>query len=415
VPKKKRPSADLPGFDQGEESELSHLPGTSQDFRFLDYLDEYDREPGFVVGEYPLDRIAPDFYQSRGGVLPRALGFDVLVGNLSHQEALQRWEAGLESSGPQRQQYQDLVGLKESIRANGLLHPIHIYRQPKDDGYVILAGERRYWAFWMLRVETGRYERIPAVVHAEPSRFLQIAENEEVAPLSTVGRARQAALGYLDLLGIRPPEDIPTGDNEYWDFYRQALMGSEELIGQKRLPDNFWPQLEERLGMHRVSILGFLELLALPSEGLNQADAWLLNQSQLSAVLTASQDVQNRLVRLAADHELPGTEIKRLARLARLPGRGAYAKALRELEGGQPEAPRTHKRRQRPPIEVHMGKVLSTFKGLRKITGGDYRGLARLIIGNHPKDAPRLAEQMESAAAAIREELAQAEEEKEGD
>jgi hypothetical protein len=69
----------------------------------------------------------------------------------------------------------------------------------------LLAGERRYWAFWLLRMETGEYETIPAVIHAEPSRFLQITENEEVEPLSTIGRARQVAIAYLETLGIFPP------------------------------------------------------------------------------------------------------------------------------------------------------------------------------------------------------------------
>jgi hypothetical protein len=69
----------------------------------------------------------------------------------------------------------------------------------------LLVGERRYWAFWLLRMETGEYETIPAVIHAEPSRFLQITENEEVEPLSTIGRARQVAIAYLETLGIFPP------------------------------------------------------------------------------------------------------------------------------------------------------------------------------------------------------------------
>jgi hypothetical protein len=406
VSKKNRPSADLPGFADQPEAGSSHLPGASAQPRFIEYLEQYDQDAGFQVGEYPLERIVPDFYQSRGGVLPRPLSFDILVGKLSHGEALQRWQEELVVGTPQHQRYLELVGLKDSIRANGLLHPIHLYKDRDKDTYVILAGERRYWAFWMLRLESGEYVRIPAVLHAEASRFLQIAENEEVAPLSIVGRVRQAALGYLELLGVRPPAQAPLGDVEYWTYYRQALLGAQELLGQKRLPDNFWAQLEERLGMHRVSILGFLELMNLPDESLNLADTWLLNQSQLSALLTVPGDVQNQIVRLVTTYDLPGPEIKRLARLAHIPGRSAYQNALRELaKAGGDEEPVKHRRRQRPPIEVHMSRMFTTFRGLQKLTGGDYRGLARLIAGNHPQEAGRLAGQLEAAAAAIRAEL----------
>lgn len=80
------------------------------------------------------------------------------------------------------------------------------------------------------------------------------------------------AIAYLETLGIYPPADLPVSDEEYWGFYRQALLGPEELLGQKRLPDNFWPQLEDWLGMHRVSMLGLLGLLRLPEAGLHRAD-----------------------------------------------------------------------------------------------------------------------------------------------
>jgi hypothetical protein len=413
VSKKNRPASDLPGFGlespAGPESsaEPERLPGASRQHRFLDFVAEFDQEAGFTVGEYPLERIAPDFYQSRGGVLPRSLAFDVLVGKIPHVEALARWENSLVAATPQHQQYLDLLSLKESIRTNGLLHPIHIYKDPHLDSYTILAGERRYWAFWLLRIETGKYSRIPAVIHAEPARFLQIAENEEIAPLSTIGRARQVALGYLDLLNIRPPGHLPQGDAEYWAFYRQALLGPEALLGQKRLPDHFWPQLEARLGMHRVSILGFLDLLNLPDESLSQADQWFLNQNQLTAVLAAPRDVHNQIVGLIAQRGLAGPEIKRLARLAQMPGRSAFNSALRQLAASTDETAAASKarRRQRPPLEVHIGKVFNSFHGLRKFSGGDYRSFARLVASNHPEEASQLAGELEAAALAIRAEL----------
>lgn len=68
-------------------------------------------------------------------------------------------------------------------------------------------------------------------------------------------------------------------------------MGPEELLGQKRLPDNFWAHLESELGMQRVSMLGFLGLLRLPEAGLHAADKWRLNHSQIEAILSAPEDL----------------------------------------------------------------------------------------------------------------------------
>jgi len=404
VSKKRRPPINIPGLDALED-QGGRLPGSSIEAHYLRQTDvEREDEAGFIASDYPLALIEPDFYQGRGGVLPRSLTFDVIRKTTSHLEALESWIAGLVEGTPEHEEYLRLVSLKESIRSVGLLHPIHIYMDAETRAFRLLAGERRYWAFWLLRMETGEYETIPAVIHAEPSRFLQITENEEVEPLSTIGRARQVAIAYLETLGIFPPVYPPVSDEEYWGFYRQALLGPEELLGQKRLPDNFWAHLESKLGMHRVSMLGFLGLLRLPEAGLHAADKWRLNQSQIEAILSAPEDLQQKFVELAVSHLLPAPELKRLARLAAMPGRGAFQAALHDLENPRQDEHK-YRRRQRPPIEVQMAKIFSTFRGVEKVTGSDFRGLARLIVANKPEEASQLCNQLESAAAALRAEL----------
>ena len=404
MPKKNRPPVSIPGLDDLE-ADSGRLPGSSIDTHYLRQVSaEHGDEDGFIASEYPLGVIEPDFYQGRGGVLPRNLAFEVIRKSITHLEALETWTNSLVEGTPEYDEYLRLVSLKESIRSVGLLHPIHIYMDAETKTFRLLAGERRYWAFWLLRMETGEYETIPAVIHAKPSRFLQITENEEVEPLSTIGRARQVAIAFLETLGIFPPTEPPTSDVEYWGFYRQALLGPEELLGQKRLPDNFWPQLEEKLGMHRVSMLGLLGLLRLPEAGLQRADKWRLNQSQIDAVLTAPEDLQEKFIGLATSYLLPAPELKRLVRLAAMPGRGAFEAALRDLENPRSEEPK-YKRKQRPPIEVQMTKMFSTFRGVEKVTGGDFRGLARLIVANRPKEADELCHQLEAAATALRSEL----------
>jgi len=402
VPSKKiRPPVDLSGLDAHSSVKL---PGTS----LSPFEQNIPEEAGLTVGEYLLEDLLPDAYQSRGGVLPRNLLSKLLAGNLTHPEALEEWRNSLVEGTPQHDRYLGLQNLKQSILDNGLLHPIHIYKDGERNSYVIEAGERRYWAFWLLHEETGKYSRIPAFVHAEPSRFLQITENEEVAPLSIIGRARQAALGYLEILGIRPPTELPTLDSAYWNFYRQALWDPKDLIGQKYLPDNFWPQLEQRLNLHRVSILGLINLLGLTDDGLAISDEWYLNQSQIQAVLDAPQEIQSRLLVLAEDYGLPAPKLKQLVRLANLSDHAAFDAALREIEKtDEDRAKEKLKRHQRAPMEVHVTKIFKTFQGIDKITGGDYRSLANYIAGTRAESALQLADQLEKAAAAIRNEINQ--------
>ena len=96
-----------------------------------------------------------------------------------------------------------------------------------------------------------------------------------------------------------------------------------------------------------------------------------------------------------------------------MPGRGAFDAALCELENPRGEDAK-YKRRQRPPIEVQMTKILSTFRAVEKVTGGDFRGLARLIVANKPKEAGDLCSQLEAAAADLRSELEAAAKEEQG-
>ncbi|HZD55231.1 MAG TPA: hypothetical protein VE136_00800, partial [Anaerolineales bacterium] len=63
-------------------------------------------------------------------------------------------------------------------------------------------------------------------------------ERRKVKSEAKPGKQRGCFLSALD---IHAPESPPSEDESYWAFYRQALLPTEKLTGQKRLPDNFWP------------------------------------------------------------------------------------------------------------------------------------------------------------------------------
>ena len=124
--KKNRPPVDFPGLDDLE-AEGGPLPGSSAEAHYLSPVDQGRAdEGGLMASDYPLTAIEPDFYQGRGGVLPRRLTFEVLHKSIGHLEALEGWINGLVEGTPEHEEYLQLVGLKESIRSVGLLHPIHI-------------------------------------------------------------------------------------------------------------------------------------------------------------------------------------------------------------------------------------------------------------------------------------------------
>lgn len=358
---------------------------------------------GMVIAEYRLEHILPDYFQSRGGVLPREISVALLKEEIGPKEALAAWRQVAEKDPAHGRSLGALQQLADSIRANGLINAIHIAESDDIDGYVILAGERRYWAFWLLQDQHDGYGRIPAILHPDPLRFLQIAENEDVEPLSMVSRARQAALAYLELMGIRPPGAFLEEDSEYWDFYRLSLQDPEELIGSTYRPRGLWDELEERLGMTRPAILRLLKVITLPEDALERADRWDLGHRQLLSILKAPGEYQEELVDITIEHNLAGSSLIRLVKLAGQSDKASYKEALKRLRGDKSEEAKTALRR--PPMEKHTLRLISGIKGVEKEGKGDFGHMARLVVGNQPETAENLAGALAKAAAAIRAEL----------
>lgn len=85
-----------------------------------------------------------------------------------------------------------IAELAQSIKENGLIQPIMV--RPSKTGYAIVAGERRFKAFQLLRRDT-----IPAIVadtSADDSENLSLIENIQRMDLSAI----EEALAYQSLL-----------------------------------------------------------------------------------------------------------------------------------------------------------------------------------------------------------------------
>ncbi|MFS8571949.1 MAG: nucleoid occlusion protein [Clostridia bacterium] len=78
---------------------------------------------------------------------------------------------------------EQLEELAASIREHGILHPVVV--RPKDEGYELVVGERRYRACRLLG-----WERIPAVVRDLP--------DSEVAALALIENLQRADLSFFE-------------------------------------------------------------------------------------------------------------------------------------------------------------------------------------------------------------------------
>ena len=84
-----------------------------------------------------------------------------------------------------RKEYADIDGLADSIRKNGLIHPITVYCV-SGEGYVVKTGHRRLKAYRRLFVEEPkRFRAIPCLVSTPYNiAAVQLAENVQRADLS---------------------------------------------------------------------------------------------------------------------------------------------------------------------------------------------------------------------------------------
>lgn len=128
-----------------------------------------------------------------------------------------------------------LLRLAGSILREGLINPITIIDQR--DRHLIESGERRWLAYWLLRLHTqaaDEFARIPAVM-ASGADFVwrQAAENTARRSLNAVGMARQLALLIMAARGQDQYHDydqIVTPGGSDRRFYAQIADGNIHRI-----------------------------------------------------------------------------------------------------------------------------------------------------------------------------------------
>jgi ParB family chromosome partitioning protein len=98
---------------------------------------------------------------------------DIPIGDIQIKENVRRTYTGIEE-------------LAASIKQHGLLQPITVY--PKDDGYIVKTGHRRFQAYCLLyKEEPERYHSIRCIIsNADRIAIIQLVENVQREDLSQI-------------------------------------------------------------------------------------------------------------------------------------------------------------------------------------------------------------------------------------
>jgi len=166
-----------------------------------------------------------------------------------------------------------IVQLAADIHRIGLQSPIRVRKG--DNGYVIVYGERRWWAHHLLDMMTDDdYSRIPAIVSDKSEWEIataQASENNANEGLNAIGRARQFAKllmvarddGYLAY-----EECIAPGDCDRL-YFAQVADGNTH-----RIPRGMGSEFEAALGVSTGQMRQYRALLALTNDSHVNNQLW---------------------------------------------------------------------------------------------------------------------------------------------
>lgn len=186
-----------------------------------------------------------------------------------------------------------LKELSDSIKQNGMLQPIVV--MPAENGYILLAGERRWRAAMMAGVT-----KVPALVKK--------VDEEKAAEISLIENLLREDLTPLEVANSL-------------ESLRQRLSLTHE-------------ELAERIGLDRSTVTNFLRLLKLPApikEALHNGE---INMGQAKALLSIDDpQLQLKAFEYIKKHNLNVREVEKLvANLKKSDGRPEKDPDLKRLE-----------------------------------------------------------------------------------
>lgn len=184
---------------------------------------------------------------------------------------------GVDTDGtpPIYESFISLLRLAASIRSEGLINPISIIDQR--DRHLIESGERRWLAYWLLRLHTQdgeKFSRIPSVT-ASGADFVwrQAAENTARRSLNAVGMSRQLALLIMAARGDDQYHDfdqiVPPGASDR-RFYAQVADGNVH-----RIPKGSGERIQAAMGLSESQLAQYRRLLHITDDDEVNDQLWM--------------------------------------------------------------------------------------------------------------------------------------------
>lgn len=168
-----------------------------------------------------------------------------------------------------------LEELKNSIAEKGIIQPITV--RPVDDGFELIAGERRLRAVTALQLET-----IPAYV-------LNVETDEDMLELSLIENIKRENLNPIDIARA----------------YNRLLVDCK--LTQEAV--------SKRVGKERSTVANFLRLLKLPKHVQESLKFGELNMGHARALITIEDsELQNEIWQKIVKNNLSVREVERLAK-----------------------------------------------------------------------------------------------------
>ena len=317
--------------------------------------------------------IRPDPFQARR-VLPPAVRAGFISGQLNAAGALAAWRAMAEDDLREAKLLESqVITLAASIREQELVNPITVCA----DG-------------WLVSVEKATaFEQIRARVMPAASPARQAAENLQDSPLTAVQESCQIARLLLHFTGRDTDHVVAIlageGDGGRrqvgFDAYRQALdLQRRDVYGK-------WPAVAQIMGRSERQLHRKLAILKLADETLNLADRAGLTEGQLRELVEVADETdparQHRIVSLAAEYQLAGSEVERLVSTANLDRAEARLERWRRLKDQKNEeleaAPAARRGRSAIMVE-RLRKLRRSAAGYQK-GGFEVGDLVEEIIG----------------------------------
>ncbi len=230
-----------------------------------------------------------------------------------------------------------LTELTASIEASGLLQPVVV--RPRNGGYELIAGERRWRA-----VQRLGWPTVPAVV--------KDVDDQTLLTLALVENLQRDDLSPID-----------------------------EAQGYHRLMEEFsLSQLEVArvVGRHRATVANLIRLLKLPDEVRTMVHEGKLSEGHARALLTLEQS--EAVVRLARRAVADGWSVREVETRVRGEGRGRR----REPRPLTPEGRRVEealRRRLGTDVRIHAGRRGRGVLAISYYSNDDLARLLELILG----------------------------------